>query len=126
MNLVELKLAHIDVNNNSNLQANQKALLDKAYTKHEQLCQQAIDQSTWTKTKKERYRLSCLYERHHIIPVSCGGSNHDYNLVYILIKDHIKIHGYLSVMFSNPGLHSIFCYMTSRGRCRGLISMQRL
>ena len=125
-NVVKLKLAHIDVNNNSNLHPNQKALLDKAYTKHEQLCQQAIDQSTWTKTKKDSYRRSGLYERHHIIPTSCGGSNHDYNLVYILIIDHIKIHGYLSVMFSDPGLHSIFCFMASTSRCRGLISMQRL
>ena len=75
--------------------------------------------STWGTTSRTFRSIQASgWERHHIVPRSCNGTNDDVNLVYLSKTDHIKVHGLLSVMCNDPVLSSIFCFMTSICGCR--------
>lgn len=42
--------------------------------------------------RQNRSEDTTLYERHHIIPVSLGGTNEEHNLVYLTFREHYVCH----------------------------------
>lgn len=55
------------------------------------------------------------YERHHIIPKACGGSNKKDNLVFLTAKEHYLVHWLLYKINPIPKLAYAWRRMCSRG-----------
>ncbi len=50
-----------------------------------------------------------IFERHHILPRSMGGSNHESNLVRLTSEEHIKVHELLAQFCKEDDLHKMEC-----------------
>jgi hypothetical protein len=48
--------------------------------------------------ENRRYDTTKFYERHHIIPKCCGGSDSSENLIYLKLREHFICHGLLAKM----------------------------
>ena len=122
-NMVPAKLLQkaAQIRNDDMIPDAEKNAIVKAIDHHIKMCALAVKQSREQRgvPRHERYiRYKRLgWERHHIIPRSCNGTNDDVNLVYLSKTDHIIVHGHLSLMCSDPVLQSTFSFMTSKRGC---------
>lgn len=56
---------------------------------------------------EHRKKDSKLYEEHHILPVSMGGSNEKENLVFLTFREHFLVHWLLTKMVTGSALYSM-------------------
>lgn len=54
------------------------------------------------KSRKDNYKKYSGLHEHHIIPKHMGGSDEDYNLTYLNVKEHIIAHYLLWKIHKNP------------------------
>ena len=54
------------------------------------------------KSRKENYKKYSGLHEHHIIPKHMGGSDEDFNLTYLNIREHILAHYLLWKIYKNP------------------------
>lgn len=64
-----------------------------------------------------------IYEEHHIIPKSCGGTNDPCNLVFLTPKEHYVCHRLLPKMVNNryhreKMVYALWCLINGNGRSR--------
>ena len=111
----------IQIKNDLSIPLAERSAIVKAIEYHRGICALAVEQSKEKKTLGYREFFAKYkglgWERHHIVPRSCNGTNDDVNLVYISKTKHIKVHGYLSMMCTDSALAAAFCFMTSQGGC---------
>lgn len=71
--------------------------------------------------KVERPRPQGYVERHHIVPVSMGGSDHPSNLIYLTAREHFLAHWMLWKAYRNRAMAAAFSSM----RCLSNINLKR-
>jgi hypothetical protein len=54
------------------------------------------------KSKKENYKKYSGLHEHHIVPKHMGGTDDDYNLTYLNVREHIIAHYLLWKIYKNP------------------------
>ena len=54
------------------------------------------------KSRKENYKKYSGLHEHHIIPKHMGGSDEDFNLTYLNVREHILAHYLLWKIYKNP------------------------
>ena len=111
----------MQIKNDLSIPLAERSAIVKAIEYHRGICALAVEQSKEKKTLGYREFFTKYkglgWERHHIVPRSCNGTNDDVNLVYISKTKHIKVHGYLSMMCTDSEIAAAFCFMTSQGGC---------